>query len=429
MKAFSYNILSAMFLSVCLLSGCSDESKVFQNGENSGDTVDRISVALTSHSVKTDAGNGDSESDKFIVDDIDIAELIPYDISFKENSILQISQQTQIREPFRNDDDIFNYIYMGTPEASMATWGDTLSYNFEAYRPVTPLRWEYIGKGESYNGGFAMYALYFPLENKLRRNVLDNGSIRYNVMQDQSTLENLMKSDILGGYHSTPKLHSRIAFKMYHLMSYFRIRLYVPLYNDDNKTGYREDALLYATINNVTNEFAIDWNTTLSSDETGPAVSAVEGSNEIIMYQHPLPPGETKHKIDSIPYKDFIYDGYFNQKIEGDYDYVRIYDFSVIIPYQKGEIRSDGKEHNFTETNFLSFYFQTNAGAVTKYYFNPTLNNGTTSSQFEMKQGLLQYLQLYVPRVGNEIVNMGASVKDWTQMGGNTSLEEVEDDE
>lgn len=430
MKDYSYihkriirSLLSAS-LFVFVVSCNSDDEKDLST-ESSGEIVENIGITLAKRkAVHNIIETRDSEYD---YREFNIDELIPFETKFDETSIIQVSQQTLTREPFKYEDEIFNFRYFENPEAQ---WDDDpLTYNFASYRQKIPLEWNHIGQGESYNGGYAMYALYFPLENQLRQKVVDN-KIRYSVLQDQSILENLKKSDILGAYHSTEKLQSRIKFKMYHLMTYIRIRLYVPLYDDNKKTGYREDALQYATIDHVNNEFSIAWNASISSDTQGPSVDAIEGESEIIMYQHPLEEGETKHRIVSIPYKKFITPDYYDQGIEGDLDQVRIYDFSVIIPYQYAQRGSDGKMHNFTETNFLNFYFRTNSGSTTRYYFNqsfyaidqdPDTNEENT---LEMNQGYFQYMQLYVPRVGNQVIYLGGEIDPWVQSGGNMILEE-----
>ena len=245
-------------------------------------------------------------------------------------------------------------------------------------------------------------------------------------MEDQSTVEALKKSDILGAYHSTPAIFSRIRFRLFHLMTYVRIRLYVPVYDNVKNTGYRDGSLLYATLDNVTPDFAIDWNVSRSSDEQGPVVSPLSGDGQIKMFLHPLPDGQ-EHEKTTIKYKDYLPDGYYDQGITGDYDEVRVYDFSVIIPKQKGIVDEDGKESNFTDTEFLNFYLRTNAGGTTRYYFKQSFSANTNESTIEMNQGVFQYIQLYVPRVGNQVVFVGAKVNPWNQFRTDMFLQEPSD--
>ena len=84
---------------------------------------------------------------------------------------------------------------------------------------------------------------------------------------------------------------------------------------------------------------------------------------------------------------------------------------------QASEKDEDGKEHSFTETNFLNFFFQSNSGAINKYYFTMSQSGSSSSNNLELTQGRFQYLELYVPRVGNQVVNIGAKVNSWDQLG------------
>lgn len=410
-----------------LLGACAQESDPVVPSPVGG-----LSVEIASHPVVTTRADDDGDTpddgdDPVNPDDdyknFDISELIPYTLKFDENTIVQVSQLTRDISPFRSPDLTYDFSYIPGTDA---TWEDENSYNFAPYFQDDPLEWNKIGEGGSLNGGFALFCMYFPIENQIREVRDENEVINYYVMPDQRTLENLTKSDILGAYHSTPTLFSRIRFRLFHLMTYLRIRLYVPVYDDKKHNGYREGALQYATLDNVTPYFAIDWSAVRSSDTQGPPVSPVDGTGQIFMYQHPLPDGETEHPKRMIKYGDFLPDGYFDQGIEGDYDEVRVYDFSVILPNQKGIKDEDGKESNFTSTDFLNFFFRTNAGGTTRYFFNQALSANTNESTLEMNQGVFQYLQLYVPRVGDQAIFVGGHVNDWSNNGTNMMLQPTE---
>lgn len=387
--------------------------------------IDGIGVTLAdlAPGISTRASEGDQEMPSDQTFDVDT--LMPYTLEFNDNSVIQVSQKTRTEDPFRTDAETydFSYIPLSNLDPSADPWSDPNSYNFGAAVEDDPLEWNKIGEKGSWNGGFALFSLYFPLENQLRQKDGGDGTIHYSVMKDQSIKDNLIKSDILGGYHSTSTLFSRIRFRMFHLMTYLRIRLYVPVYDEDEDTGYRDGALQYATINNVNPDFAIEWNAIRSSDTEGPKVSPVEGSDEIKMYQHPIPDGLTSYPITEINYRDF----YADQGLPtGNLDKVRIYDFSVIIPLQKSETDADGNVHNFAETQFLNFFFKSNSGAINKYYFTQANqpdysdrdpDNPPPSSNLELTQGRFQFLELYVPRVGNKVVYLGAKVNNWGKMG------------
>lgn len=415
----------AAILSIFCSCGC--ERHAMPEDIDADEYVKGISVSIATRAkVESGASRSGDSGDK----SLNIDELIPYELAFDENTVLQISQQAPNMPPFQTEDAIYNYKYITTYEDDGNGWNDDDAYNFTPYKQSESLRWTEISDRGSYNGSFSLYCLYFPLDNSIRSDVNEAGGINYRVMEDQSTVENLKKSDILGAYHSTQEVFSKIRFRLFHLMTYFRIRLYVPVYDDEKNTGYREGALQYASLDNVTPYFAIDWSVNRSSDEQGPVVSPLSGDGHIKMYQHPLPEGKTQHDIEEIKFGDYLPNGYYDQGIDGEYDRVRVYDFSVVLPKQKGFV-VDGKETNFTSTEFLSFYLRTNSGGTTRYYFSQSFKGSKTgdddsdgSNTLEMEQGIFQYLQLYVPRVGNQVVFVGAKVNPWNQMSSDMILKE-----
>lgn len=434
-KTYVYLALAATVLLVVFNGSCASEDDLPEQVASEENLIDRIGVSIAPMNFNTTRAEDGTETPgpgKYDENYFDINGLAPYSLDFDENSIIQISQRGTNREPFLNEDDIFDFRYI--PGQTDASWGAEDTYNFAGYRQKVPLQWNTIGQAGSWSGGFALYGMYFPVDNKLRSKTDENGRTVYHVMQDQSTLENLRRSDILGAFHSTDKMFERLKFRFFHLMTYVRIRLYVPLYDNEKHTGYREDALQYATLNNVTTDFAIDWNVVRSSDTQGPFVTPLSGEDEIIMYQHPLEEGQTSHPITEIHYNDYFRDGYFDQGIDGDTDKVRVYDFSVIIPKQRGFIGEDGQESTFTSTDFLNFYFRTNSGAITRYYFNDTFKgsgpDNVQNNDLKLNEGgVFQYIQLYVPRVGNQIIYFGANVLPWGHYGSSMLLQPEDEDE
>lgn len=399
---------------------CTSEGPGFTDGMLSDSpNLDVVGVEIVDRSIKTRA-EGDQELPPDYTYDVDT--LIPYTLDFNENTVIQVSQKTRNMDPFTTDETTydFSYIPFSIDDTVEDPWNDPNSYNFGAAVEDDPLEWNKIGENGSWNGGFALFSLYFPQENQLREKPGENGTTVYSVMQDQRDKQNLIKSDILGAYSSTPNLFTRIRFRLFHLMTYLRVRLYVPVYDDQLLTGYHDGALQGASLTNVTPDFAIDWNAVRTPFTMGPAVSPLKGEGEIMMYQHPIPDGLTKYPITEIKYKDFIpdLDGFYDQGLgDKEYDKVRIYDFSVILPPQRGEVGEDGKENNFTSTHFLNFFLKSNSGVTNQYYFTQGQQGNNTVSSLEMNQGIFQYLELYVPRVGNAVVYVKGSVNNWNQLG------------
>ena len=413
MKKFLYSYLSVLL--VLISSGCTNEIKDPEVQNKDNDIIDRIQVSLASitrgegdETTQGNEGEGGEGSDN-PGQEFNPENYIPYTLTLDKNSVIFVSQQTEDMPAFQNDDVTFTYSYI---ENSDASWDD--DYNFAPDDEDDPLQWYKIGAGGSFHGGFALFALWFPMSDEIRQQVdPTTGTITYSVMQDQSTLDNLIKSDILGAYHSALTLFTRLRFRLFHLMTYVRIRLYVPVYDFDSKTGFYDDALISSSLDHATPDFAVEWSAYRSSDTEGPAISALQGDGSIIMYQHPLPDGVTEREPIQIKYTDFIPKDYFEQPIEGDYDNVRVYDFSVIMPMQNGETDENGDEISYSTTNFLNFILRSNSGAPLEYYFNQSMSANSTGSNLELKQGNFQYMELYVPRVGNKIIFVGGKINPW----------------
>lgn len=402
-------VIAVLLLTGIAMSCSNDEVNGGKEGSETS-LIDHISVALM-----TRDGNDEEDLDEDNISDDELTDAdfkrlygMPFTLNFDSNSVIFVSQQTERVSPFQTSDGIYAYKYI---EDNQANWED--DYNFTPLDLDDPLEWYKIGNRGSYRGGFALYALYFPKREEILQRE-ENGKIIYSVEQDQSTLDNLIKSDILGAYHSNPTLFTRLRFNMFHLMTYLRIRLYVPVYDPASRTGYFDDSLISANLDHTTPDFTIEWSAMRSSDTEGPAISPLTGEGAIIMYQHPLEDGEER-EIKEIPYEQYIPTEYFEQPIEGDYDTVKVYDFSVIMPMQGSSKNAEGKDQAFTQTNFLNFILRSNSGAENKYIFNQTLTANSTGSNLQLNQGIFQYLELYVPRVGNKVIYVTGNMKPWLE--------------
>lgn len=423
-----YYLFFPLFL--LLFISCRNDEEVSLQEDQRG-TLDQIKVIIAIRGEDgdiedTDDLPDDEETDEEVIttSDFDPKELMPYSLGFDENSYIFLSQQTRTATAFQSDDLIYKYYY--NPIGDEIDWEN--GYNFSPDKNE-PLEWFKIGNAGVNSSGFSLYALYFPNETEISARTLkktgDNGAttIKYYVNEDQSTIEGLMGSDILGAYHSTDRLFSRLTFRMFHLMTYLRIRLYLPVYRDDLETGFREGALDHATLTNVTKYFGIDWEATPSSDTKAPAVfKPDENETEfqtIKMYQHPLPDGEIEHKKIKLEFKNYLPDKYYDQGLgEGvTEDEVRYYDFSVLIPQQPTKSLN---------SEFLNFYIKSNSGAVYRYYFKQSLFANSIYSDLTINPGTFQYMQLYVPRVGNSVISLNATVLPWANQKNEMHLIEEE---
>ncbi|MCH5237877.1 MAG: hypothetical protein J1E95_08785 [Muribaculaceae bacterium] len=449
-----------------LLISCSDKIDDPQIYYGEDNYIVSLTVALPDRDLADSIDEEDSENDSEIkgedqegneeeqeeewkeinTEDYTLDDIQEFNISIDDNTTIFISQMTSDIPAFQNED--VTYTYSHIPNSEDATWEE--GYNFTPSKTDVPLEWYKIGNGGTYHGGFALYAMHFPLEHEIRQKIAEDGtSITYSVMSDQRNLEDLMRSDVLGAYHSTATLFSRLRFKLHHMMAYLRVRLYVPVYDETTRTGFQEDAIESATLEHVTPDFGVEWSANRSSDSQGPKVIALSGDQTIYMYQHPKPEGQEEHKKGLVKYKEFI-GNYYDQGIIGDFDKVRIYDFSVLLPEQKVEIDENGQDISFLSTQFLNFYIRSNSGALNRYYFtqefipstessadkntidksdeggakSDIINNDDASGALQIEPEKIQYLQLYVPRVGNKIVYVEASVNPWKQRTTKLALTE-----
>ena len=184
-----------------------------------------------------------------------------------------------------------------------------------------------------------------------------------------------------------------------------------PVYDPETKTGFDDDALVSANLVGVNPEFVVDWGIKRSSDTEGPAVRQIAGEGNIKMYKHPL--GSEGRKPVDIEYKDFLQSGAFSQPVMGTTVKVRVYDFSVLIPMQEVIRNEDGTFTEFQKSDFLNFIIKSTAGAENKYVFNQSMKNEENDSYLNLTQGVFQYLELYVPRVGNKILCVNAIMVPW----------------
>lgn len=305
-KSIKYSLL---FLAGCLAAvSCSKDHT--GNGEVPGSrslqeiTVFRAPLAAANADSGSDAGSdSDSEAKPPRYDGEEI-----YDTEFKPGkSTLYVSQRTRLEQPFKPSSDgttnVYTYIFYDNKNAN---WDE--GYNFAAYTDEdfkdlpadenpNALNWDDVGRKGSVGNGFALYALYYP--GREYGIIEDNYETR-SVKTDQSSFANLMSSDIMGAYHSTSALYSRVRFRLYHMMVYVKVNLYVPVYKPTRKdekesevySGYTQSSLTEAQVTGVCPTFTIDWAASISSDAASPAVNLdpmnpeKEDLTKINMYSH-----------------------------------------------------------------------------------------------------------------------------------------------
>ena len=316
---------------------------------------------------------------------------------FDENSILYISQQgTELAPGFGQSSSttrcpVYQYQWYENPDA---TWAE--EYNFRCVQGKSPMDWSEIKGYGNVGNSFILYALYFPQDQE----------VRFSVESDQSLLQNFLKSDIMGAYHATSALYTRPRFRLFHLMVYLRVTLYVPVfdgktsedYNDQQYSGFLEGAMKEAVVRNAYTAFDIEWKANRSSDTDAPLTQfKKDQQTNIRMFCHE----SDDHESDEEPITLENIKSFYKDSPIGE-DQVRKYEFSVLFPTQ-----------TFGD-KFLYFELQAPGSQASKYYyFSPSSQIVGESGNYGLLQGTLQHLYLYLPRTTNETILVGAKILPW----------------
>lgn len=326
---------------------------------------------------------------------------------FAEKDLLYFAQMSANVDPkFTDDGNPYVYEYRQNPEAD---WGE--EYNFRAAN-ARPLDWKDVRVVGSVGNAFSFYAFHFPVDN----------AVRFRVEADQRggqdapfDTERFRKSDILGAYHATSALYTRLRFRLFHLMVYLKVTLYVPVYDgetsddysDAHYSGFLPGAMRQSYVRNAYTDFGIEWRANRSSDTDAPLtqITNTASRRDIIMYQHD--PG-AEEIIEEFPVRDYYSGGTLGE------DRVREYHFSVLFP-----------EQSFGE-KFLCFELTAPDNSVKRYYFSGNQIVGD-SGNYNLIQGTLQHLYLYLPRKTNETILVGAKILPWADASTDMTVTQTDD--
>lgn len=319
--------------------------------------------------------------------DTDHEDLIIID-AFDENSILYFSQLGTTQNPNFNPAGDFNagnpycYQYQYAPNDE-ANWEQ--GFNFQKKAGSEAFAWSSVPAIGSVGNAFSFYAMYFPVDN----------TVTWSIKEDQSDINNFKRSDIMGAYHATSSTYTRMRFRLFHLMVYLHIKLYVPIYRDEvdkenySYSGFDKGAVQGAYVMNSNTSISIEWRANRTSDTMAPLAAPSGNKNNIKVYSHPSDEKEIELKV-----------GDYYDKGNLETDMVREYQFSVLFPSQE-----------FGD-NFLCFALRDRDNALRYFYFsgNQVLGDG---NNFSLSQGTLQQLSLYLPRYTNETILIGANILPW----------------
>lgn len=305
-------------------------------------------------------------------------ELDPLEYYFHPGeSVLLISQRGQGFEPFSevNPTKTYKYTYYVNEEAN---WD--YGYNFEPFGEDA-LDWKLIADNQ-FNGSYAFGALYYPIENEQVTAI----------QEDQRSYNNFIKSDILGTYHSTSELESRLRFRLFHLMACINLKLLVPDWSEEDNTGFFDNAVKESRLLNTITNFDLVFGNK-STEE--PPTASTEKLNESIIRDVLM------HPVDPSINRDIIIQDLTDFKVELKEDKVREYRFQVLLPTQT--LSSDNALMRFTLTR----------NGNEKHYTFSSKNIQTGS--LSVAQGNMTNLTLYLPRFKNEALLIKAEIVNWKQ--------------
>ena len=370
---------------LAMLASCTSEDPVSQPvGDDK--VVESFPVTLSRQKAAPGIDMSEENADSLIIiDGFNNGDLL-YFSQLSPSVAPNFTDQAETASPY-----LYIYEYEENPNAN---WYE--GYNFIVKEGKQALDWDVVKSVGSVGNAFSLYGMYFPVDNTVKFNVLTNQKGPAENPYDPS---NFMTSDIMGAYHATSALFTRMRFRLFHLMVYLRVTLYVPVYEDEvnddytqaQYSGFLAGAVKGAFVRNANTDFSIEWYANRSSDTEAPLTKTGTTKSDIIMYAHE--PDEDAI-IDDLYVKSFYTQGDIN------YDRVREYNFSVLFPAQ-----------TFGD-DFLCFALQAPDGKMKYYYFSGSQIVGE-SGNFSLTQGTLQRLYLYIPRKTNETILVGAKILPW----------------
>ena len=329
---------------------------------------------------------GDTRADdgEGVLDDKNVVTSILEDDFIPDYSIIYISQKGlhNVEPEFENpsSNNLYKYLYYENPSASWES-----GYNFS---PVDDkeLDWDNIRSIGMDGNSYIFFSVYFPEDNE----------VRFRVENNQSSLSNLRRSNILGARHTTADLQSRLRFRFHHLMCYLRVYLYIPVFDAESNTGYLENSLDEGVVLNINPQFHINYSGDPGADASPTVELLGNGLEDVKMYLH------EGFEETSINIKDY------DPSVAEETDNVRKYTLSVLFPQQE-----------ITNRDLLRFFLHTPGGTPKSYVFNTNQN-----TQLTLKKGSVSQLGLYLRRKDNKTILINAEVMDWNHCSSEMNLVE-----
>lgn len=320
--------------------------------------------------------NSDPAADNGVLDDYFIEGRSVIIISQRGES-LSINFNDYTTDSEGNDipnENLYKYVYYSNPSADWYNY-----YNFQPYGNRA-LDWAYMERN-SLNGEYALGALYYPV-----------GYNVYNsVEQDQSSYENILRSNILGAWHRTHETKSRLRFAFYHLMEAIRVQLLIPDWNPEDNSGFGADAVESAAMLGMIKDFSIDWSLD-NSTETSPHAQYLREGAE---------PCDIKMYLESV---------------DNDVETINLHDITASFPDEEESVRTATLVVLFPPqqpaTTAMRFILKTMGGQEKSYVWN---TRDMYDNPLRSEGGMVNNLILYLPRKANNAILIKAHVVDWVE--------------
>ena len=274
--------------------------------------------------------------------------------------------------------NLYKYVYYTNPDA---TWEQ--GFNFQPYGDRA-LDWEQM-RDNTMNGAYDLGALFYPIGYEV-----DNA-----VQEDQSTYDNLLRSNVMAAWHITNTYHDRLRFRFYHLMTALRVTLLIPVWNPEDNTGFGENAADAAYTLNVQKDFDINWNFGTSEEPPSPTLPDTPERYTIKMY-----PESVSNDVEEIDLSELS--PYFS---EYGIEKVRRATFSVLFPPQQ---TTEGMA-------FMRFVLTTMGGTEKSYLWYGTKDDTEEGASLNMARSHLGNLVLFLPRYANNAVLVRSNIWPWTE--------------
>lgn len=273
--------------------------------------------------------------------------------------------------------NLYKYVYYTNPNANWES-----GFNFQPFEDYA-LDWDQIEEGGVFNEGYALGALYYPIDYRI------NDAVEI----DQREYDNILRSNVLGAWHVTNEIRSRLRFKFFHLMSAARVTLLIPEWNPENNTGFGENSADRAEMLSVRTEYDLRWPLNGTSEEPPTPLLKEDGQlNDIQMFLESV-----SNEVETINLKDIDPSKYTDET-----ERVRRATFTVIFPPQQPV--KDGPA--------MRFYLTTMGGTEKRYvWYSDAIAQGT----LDYRRSSVTNLVLFIPRTDNDAILIKSHIEPWTE--------------